>query len=227
MFSEAFEFLERGGPLMIPIGLCAVVGLAIFLERIWMLQRRRVLPPHFLSVLEPYLRDRRWDDVRRLCDSSESGIATVVRGGLRHLGDGRQLVREAMEEAGRRVTWRLERYLGMLGAVASVAPLLGLLGTVTGMIEVFQQAEDTIQATGNVEPAQLASGIWAALMTTAAGLTVAIPVFLGYKYLEGRIDRFVGELEEQADIFADAIARPVTGEAARSEGGAEAVAAEP
>ena len=178
MFSEAFQFLERGGPLMIPIALCSVVGLAIFLERMWVLQRSRILPPHFLSVVRPYVQDRNWVEVRRLCDASESAIAAILRGGLRHAGEGRSVVRESMEEAGRRVSGRLERYLGMMGAVASVAPLLGLLGTVTGMIEVFQQAEDTIQATGDVEPAQLASGIWAALMTTAAGLTVASTVGL-------------------------------------------------
>ena len=205
--SEAFDFLARGGPLMVPIGLCAIVGMAIFFERVWVLQRRRILPPHFLRVLSPYLTRRDWVEVRRVCDSSESAIAALLRGGLRHAGDTRSLVRESMEEAGRRVAQRMERHLGLMGAVASVAPLLGLLGTVTGMIEVFQAAEDTIVATGDVAPAQLASGIWAALMTTAAGLAVAIPVFLGFKYLEGRIDRFVGELEENADVFADQLSQ--------------------
>ena len=209
MISDAFDFLARGGPLMIPIGLCALVGLAIFLERMWVLQNRRILPQHFMNVVTPYVRDHNWVEVRRLCDSSESAIATMLRDALRRAGQGRPLVRESMEETGRRVTTRLERYLGLLGALASVAPLLGLLGTVTGMIDVFQQAEDTIQSTGDVQPAQLASGIWAALMTTAAGLSVAIPVFLSFKYLEGRIDRFVGELEERADIFADYIAETV------------------
>lgn len=205
MISEAYDFLARGGPLMIPIGLCAVVGLAIFLERMWSVQRRLVLPAHFMKVIGPYLTGRNWVEARRLCDSSESAIASLLGAGLKYAGEGRTLVRESMEDCGRRVAAKMERHLGLLGAVASVAPLLGLLGTVTGMIEVFQQAEDTIAATGNVEPAQLASGIWAALMTTAAGLAVAIPIFMSFKYLEGRIDRFVGELEEHSLAFADSM----------------------
>jgi len=208
MISEAYDFLARGGPLMIPIGLCAVVGLAIFLERMWAVQRRLVLPAHFMKVIGPYLTDRNWVEARRLCDSSESAIASLLAAGLKYAGERRSLVRQSMEDCGRRVAARMERHLGLLGAVASVAPLLGLLGTVTGMIEVFQQAEDTIAATGNVEPAQLASGIWAALMTTAAGLAGAIPIFMSFKYLEGRIDRFVGELEEHSLAFADSMYQP-------------------
>jgi biopolymer transport protein ExbB len=113
-----------------------------------------------------------------------------------------------MEEAGRRVAGRLERYLGMLAAMATVAPLLGLLGTVTGMIEVFQRVDDTIQATGDVQAGVLASGIWEALMTTAAGLSVAIPAFIAARYLHGRVDNLVGELEERADVMADLMAAP-------------------
>jgi len=204
--TEVWEFLARGGPLMIPIGLCSVLALTIFLERIWAVQRNRVLPPHFLSVLEPYIRERKWGDARRLADGSDSSIAHVLRGGLRRVGESRASVREGLEEAGRRAAERLSRYVGGLGAIASVSPLLGLLGTVTGMIEVFQRVDDTIRATGDVQPGELASGIWEALMTTAAGLAVAIPTYIAAKYLEGRIDRYVAEMEERADVFADYMA---------------------
>lgn len=203
MFSEAYEFLARGGPLMVPIALCAVVGLTVFLERLWVLQKNRILPPHFLSVLEPYVRDRRWDDVRRLCDSSTSAIATLLRSCIRYTGQSRQVVRDSLEETGRRLHFRMHRFVGVLGAIANIAPLLGLLGTVTGMIEVFQRVDDTIQQTGDVQAGVLAAGIWEALMTTAAGLAIAIPAFIGFKYLGSRIDYFTTELEEKGDFFSD------------------------
>jgi biopolymer transport protein ExbB len=203
MFTEAYEFLARGGPLMVPIFVSSLVGLTVFLERLWSLQRHRVLPHHFMTVVEPYLRERKWVEVRRLCDASTSGFAQILRSGLRHAGQPRGVVKEGMEEAGRRVHGQLSRYLSGLSAVVSVAPLLGLLGTVTGMISVFQRVQDTVRETGAVDPGSLGGGIWEALMTTAAGLIVAIPALICLRYLEGRIDRFMNELEERADIAAD------------------------
>jgi biopolymer transport protein ExbB len=221
MMSEVYDFLARGGPLMVPIALCSIVGLAIFLERLWVLQQSRILPLHFMRVLDPYLRKRDWVEARRLCDSSQSSMATILRGGLRYAGQGRTLVREGMEESGRRVSSGFERHLGMLGAIANVTPLLGLLGTVTGMIKVFQRVDDAVRATGDVQPQLMANGIWEALMTTAAGLSVAIPVFIAFKYLEGRSDRLMSDLEERADEIADSIGgdrtEPLEGEAAGAE----------
>lgn len=217
MFSEAYEFLARGGPLMVPISLCAVIGLTVFLERLWVLQRNRILPPHFLSVLKPYVRDRRWDDVRRLCDSSTSAIATLLRSGLRYTGQSRQVVRDSLEETGRRLHFRMHRFVGVLGAIANIAPLLGLLGTVTGMIEVFQRVDDTIRQTGDVQAGVLAAGIWEALMTTAAGLSIAIPAFIGFKYLGSRIDYFTTELEERGDFFSDHLSSTFPNDAAASQ----------
>ena len=204
--SEIFQFLSLGGVLMIPIGLCAVVGLTIFIERYWLIRSKKVLPPQFVQRIERLIQEKRWKETTNLCASSESAYSAVVQGGLRYAGQGQESVRAGMEVAGRRVNDMLERYLGLMGAAASVAPLLGLLGTVTGMIQVFQEAEETLRLYGDVQPAQLASGIWTALMTTAAGLTVAIPIFLGFKFLEGKIDRIVSELEIRSEAIVDQIA---------------------
>ncbi|MBN1946563.1 MAG: MotA/TolQ/ExbB proton channel family protein [Bradymonadales bacterium] len=220
MFREAYDFLARGGPLMIPIGLCSVIGLAIYIERMWIIQRNRILPPRFLDLLEPYLRQRKWGEVRRLCEASNSAIASIVLMGLKYAGCERGRVKESMEEAGRKVHQALERYVPALSAIVSLAPLLGFLGTVTGMIEVFQRVEESIRITGNVQPGTLASGIWEALLTTAAGLSVAIPAFIAVRYLISRIERFVLELEERADQFADHLALdsvPVTAQALTGE----------
>lgn len=225
MLTELFEFLARGGPLMVPIALCSIISLTIFIERLYALQRNRVLPPHFLSVIDPYIRDKKWSEARGLSDQSESSMARILRGGFRRIGESRRSVREGMEEAGRRVADQLGRFVGALGAISSVAPLLGLLGTVTGMIDVFQRVDSTIQTTGDVQADVLAGGIWEALMTTAAGLAVAIPSFIAFKYLEGRIDRYINELEERADIFADHMARPLPPSATPTEPTSDELAA--
>jgi biopolymer transport protein ExbB len=207
MLQDVWDFLARGGPLMVPIALCSVISLAVFLERMWALQRNHILPTHFLSVIDPYVRERKWSEARHLADQSDSAVARILRGGLRRLGETRSGLREGMEEAGRRVADRMGWSLGALSAVANVAPLLGLLGTVTGMIDVFQRVDESIQYTGDVQAGALASGIWEALLTTAAGLSVAIPSFIAFKYLEGRIDRYIHELEERSDILADHMAQ--------------------
>jgi len=111
-----------------------------------------------------------------------------------------------MQEAGRRETAFLERFVGAIGAVASVAPLIGLLGTVTGMIKVFGRVGEEYEKGGELNPGMLANGIWEALITTAAGLTVAIPAFLAYRYLMSRIDRYVVELEAEASEIVDLVA---------------------
>ncbi len=205
---EAYEFLSKGGIVMIPIALCSVIGLTIFLERQWSLQRQRVLPAHFLSLLMAALRERRWERAISLCDSNDSVIAKVVRSALNYVGQEREVVRNALQESGRREASFLEHYVGALGALASVAPLLGLLGTVTGMIKVFGRVAAEFDKGGELNPGLLANGIWEALITTAAGLTVAIPIFLLFRYLTARIDRYVVELEGQATEVLDLLAPP-------------------
>lgn len=193
---ETFEFLALGGPVMALIGLASVVALAIFIERMWSLQRRRIVPPRFVHLIRDLLARHRIDEARQLCASHDVAIATIARAGLEHVDGGRALVREAMQDRGRREAAELERHMGLLGAIATVSPLLGLLGTITGMIKTFRSVNETVSTNGEVMAGALANGIWEALITTAAGLAVAIPAYLAYRLITARIDSLVIDLEE-------------------------------
>lgn len=212
--NEAWDFLSRGGPVMIPIGLCSVIAMTIFLERVWALQRNRIVPLRFSSLLKEAMRAKRWERARSLCESSETSLARLGRAALRYVGYQRMVVVDSLVDAGRREAAYLERFVGVLGVVATVAPLLGLLGTVTGMIDVFSRLAAEFDKGGEVNPGLLASGLWEALITTAAGLSVAIPSFLLYRILLARIDRFVVELEQEGAQMAELIAPPPLAEQA-------------
>jgi biopolymer transport protein ExbB len=206
--AEIYAFLARGGILMIPILLCSVLGMAFFLERMWSLQKPRVLPAQFIERVMQALKARRYDEAETLCRDNPSAAAAILAAGLRYAGGDRSLVKEAMEETGRREMHYLERFTNALGAIATVAPLLGLLGTVTGMIRVFQRVVSQAAAGTMADPGALANGIWEALITTAAGLTVAIPIYLGYRYILSRVDRLGVELEDTSLTALDYLVPP-------------------
>lgn len=193
--TDILDFLELGGPLMIVIAIGSLIATTVFFERLWALQRRRVVPARLLELVMASLRDGKTDEARGLCASSESALASVLGAGLTHAGQSRARIREALEDRGRHEAARLERYLNVIGSVATVSPLLGLLGTITGMIKTFQQVTENVQ-NSSMTAGVLANGIWEALVTTAAGLSVAIPAFLAHRYLTSRVDRLVGDLEE-------------------------------
>ncbi len=191
-----FEFLARGGVIMIPIALGSVIALTIFLERIWSLQESRIIPRGLLDrVLEAIGRGE-FKGAREECLRSNTPLGRLLLTGLNARGlSSRGEIKDVLEEAGKREVNRMERFIEAMGTTASVEPLLGLLGTVIGMIRVFQKVVDTSRA-GAVDPGQLANGIWQALITTAAGLSVAIVAFVGYRYLLARSTRFAIEMEE-------------------------------
>lgn len=215
--NEVYEFLSRGGWLMIPIIGASVIALALFIERLWQLQRNKALPPKFLEVVEKLLRQARFKETEALCHGNESHVARVLEAGVRYAGRDREIIKEVMEEAGQREVYYMERFTGALAAIATVAPLLGLLGTVTGMIQVFQRVVSNAAGGQQVDPGALAGGIWEALMTTAAGLAVAIPTYLAYRYILSLIDRYAIEMTEVAlrtvEYLAPANQRPAEGSA--------------
>lgn len=194
MMSDVYEFLSKGGWLMVPIAVSSVVALAFFLERLWSLQRSRVLPPRFLELMRKLLRERRYQEAATLCQGNDSHISAILSAALRYAGRDREVVKEVMEEAGQREVYFMERFVGAIGAIATVAPLLGLLGTVIGMITVFQRVVNQASAGQAADAGALANGIWEALITTAAGLTVAIPAYLAYRYIQSVIDRYSVEM---------------------------------
>lgn len=195
--SELFAFLKQGGVLMIPILAFSVVALGVFIERLWALRSGQVVPRDFLALVQKKVREDKAGEALTLCEGNRSALSAVIASGLRYAGRGREVIKEAFEEVGRIEVTHLGRFVEVLGTIAAVTPLLGLLGTVVGMIEVFRTVVAEVgEAAGPVNPASLASGIWAALMTTAAGLSVAIPAFLGYKFLLSRVDKLAIEMEE-------------------------------
>lgn len=189
-----FEFIRAGGLLMWPIILCSVIALAITLERLWSFRRKRVVPDHLLPQIWKLYKSKELDRQRVLAIRENSPLGRLLATGLTNLHHSRDVMKEAIEEEGRQVVHDLEHYLNALGTVAAIAPLLGLLGTVFGMIEVFAAITDA--GVGN--PAVLAGGISKALITTAAGLSVAIPSLIAHRYLTGRVDELAIAMEQQA-----------------------------
>ena len=188
------ELVKAGGWLMLPIILCSVVALAIIVERLWSLQIRRVLPKHLVAQVW------RWEKVHQLNDENlrdlqaSSPLGAILAAGILNRQQSRDVMKESIEDTGRHVVHELERYLNTLGTIAAISPLLGLLGTVFGMIKVF--ATITTQGVGN--PGALAGGISQALLTTAAGMSVAIPTLMFYRYFRGRVRMLVLRMEQEA-----------------------------
>ncbi len=188
---------------MIPIGLCSVVALAIIIERFWSLRTQRIVPTKEIQRIEFLVAQGKLSEAREACqfNTGNSSYRKIVLSGLDKAGEKRHIIKEVVEEAGRQEVVYLERYLTMLGTIASITPLLGLLGTVLGMIKVFT----TISSVGVGDPSVLASGIGESLLTTAAGLSVAIPTVAFHRYFNRLIDRHVAALEHSALVIIEQI----------------------
>ena len=196
-----WEIVRAGGPMMWPIIFCSVVAAAIVLERAWTLQEKRVLPPDLLEKVGQLVESNQISDAVITALDKHSPLGRVLASGLRNRHRSREVMMERLEDTGRHVVHELERFLNTLGTIAGVSPLLGLLGTVTGIIKAF----NAITAGGMGDPRMLSGGIAEALITTAAGLCVAIPALISYRYLRSSVDRLVIEMEKKALAFADAI----------------------
>jgi len=185
------EFFVKGGVFMVPILLCSITALAIFLERVWQLRRNKVVPPDFIHEVEALIRKGNIPDALMLCQNNGSSIARIILIGLKNAGKRRESIKEYLEEVGRQESALLERFVEGLGTIAGVSTLLGLLGTISGMIKIFS----VISTQNVVNPGLLAGGISEALITTYAGLTVAIPALVMYKYLQSKADALILEME--------------------------------
>jgi biopolymer transport protein ExbB len=201
---EVYEFLAKGGPVMIPIALGSVTALAIVFERLWALRRSAVSPPKLAARVRDLVRRGLEQDAIRLCQTSDTPLGRVLGACLRYRTLPRNDIKAAIEDVGRREVDGMSRYLATLGAIGSLEPLLGLLGTVTGMIQAFRQVV-AYSGRGGVDPSRLAAGIWEALITTAAGLVIAIPCILAHRYLAARAERFAAEMEVAAVELLDEV----------------------
>jgi biopolymer transport protein ExbB len=196
-----FEIVKSGGPFMAPIILASVVAAAIFLERLWTLQPKRVLPADLVDKVWRWVASEQLQDKHIAALEQNSPLGRVLAAGLANRHRDRALVKEAIEDTGRHVIHELERFISTLGTIGSISPLLGLLGTVSGMIRTFNAITD--QGVGN--PQVLAGGISEALVSTAAGLVVAIPAVIGYRFLRTRVEHLVVQMEKEAMKLVEAI----------------------
>ena len=187
------ETLVAGGPVMIPIGLCSVIALATFFERLWALRRGVVVPTALCVEIVELLRQGRFDDALTLCRKHEVSVSRVLEVAIEARGAPREAIKERVEEVGRREAAELERYVPVIGTIASIAPLLGLLGTVGGMILTFKVIEEQ---GGVTDVAPLAGGISQALITTFAGLSVGIPAVVANRYVLAKVDALLIDMEE-------------------------------
>lgn len=188
------ELVQAGGWLMIPILLCSVIAAAIIAERSWTLRQKKVIPAKLVTGIWTLIKNNALTDKHIEEIENGSPLGRVLAAGLanRHLS--RDLIRESIQENGRFVVHEMERFMNALGTIATITPLLGLLGTVIGMIKVFT----AITTSGVGDPGQLAGGISEALITTAAGLTIAIPCLIFHRHLKRKIDDLVMGMEQEA-----------------------------
>lgn len=193
-----FELIQKGGPVMYPIILCSVLALAIVIERFYNLYKAKIDTKDFMNNVEITIKRNRIAEAIKICDKTPGPISRIVKAGILKHDRPRQEIRESIEDAGHQEVPRLEKHLSLLATIAHISPLLGLLGTVTGMVRAFQIIQEKATSFNPVSPGDLAGGIWEALLTTVAGLIVAIPTVVAYNYLVSRIDEFVLEMERSA-----------------------------
>ena len=206
-----FDVIHKGGPLMYLIILCSIIALAVVIERLWHLYRAKINTQEFMQDLSRHIRKNKIVEAIDLCDQTPGPIASTLKAGILKHDRARDEIKEAVQDASLDEVPRLEKNLGVLATIAHITPLLGLLGTVAGMIKCFQAIQTKASAFNPISPGDLAEGIWMALITTAAGLTVAIPTLVAYNYLVSRVNNFVLDMERSATELINTLSQ-------RSEG---------
>ena len=201
---SVWDFVTKGGIVMIPIGICSFVAVAVFIERLISLRRSAIIPATFLPGLKKTLRKDPTDKAKAIayCRKNASPVANVFAAGIKKLDGSIESIQQRIDEAGQREVLKLRRFLRVLSVIASVTPLMGLLGTIFGMIKAFQTVAISGEALGKAS--LLAKGIYEAMITTAGGLLVAIPVLIAYHWISGRIEQLVGEMDLTTVEFMEA-----------------------
>ncbi|MEM8557112.1 MAG: MotA/TolQ/ExbB proton channel family protein [Bacteroidota bacterium] len=201
------SLLVKGGWTMVPIGLLSVLTIYLFVERLLTLRRAEADPETFTQNVREYVQHGDIGGARRYCREFDTPMARIIRSGLDRIGRPISEIKEAVQAAGKHETFMLERRLDLIASSAAIAPMLGFLGTVIGMIRAFQQIQNL---QGSVNPSVLAEGIWEALVTTAAGLAVGVVALFAYNFLVNRINRTVNDLERASTDFIDLLQTPTT-----------------
>jgi len=191
-----WQVFLSGGPVMWPILLCSIFALAIILEKFWHLYKIKIDTQEFLSNILDKMKRHEIKEALKICENTKSPISHILKAGILKYDRTREQIKEAIEDASLYEIPKLEKNLSTLATIAHISPLLGLLGTVTGMVRCFQTIQVKATSFNPVSPGDLAGGIWEALLTTVAGLIVAIPTFVAYNYLVSRINNFILEMEK-------------------------------
>ncbi|HVC15925.1 MAG TPA: MotA/TolQ/ExbB proton channel family protein [Rhodanobacter sp.] len=204
MGSKVLEILIAGGWALVPILFCSAIALAIVLERSWTLRRKSVLPPGLGDEVREWARKGQLDPRHLEALGKDSPLGELLASALAVRSRPREQIKERIEDTGRHVVHRMERYLDTLGTIALIGPLLGLFGTVIGLIRMFME----VMAGGIGDPARMAGGIGEALICTAAGLTVAIPAYVLHRYFRSRVAAYCVLMEKQATALLDELTQP-------------------
>ena len=197
------DLIAKGGLLMIPIIFCSILSLTLIIERTISLRRARIDSEKFMERMDSLLKRNKVLEALRVCEDEKGPVSRIIRVGILKHDRSREEIKDAISDAASFETPFLEKHLGILSTIATISPLLGLLGTVTGLIRAFM----VIQLKGGlVNPGDLAGGIWEALITTVAGLSVAIPTYIAYNYFVSRVNGLISEMEKSGtrllDIFS-------------------------
>ncbi len=200
---QGVDILHKAGPVIIPIILCSMFGLAVAIEKNWQLYKAKINTEKFLEEILAATRNLKIKEAIGICDSVKNPISRILRAGILKYDRSKEEIRQAMEDASMYEVPKLEKNLTALATVAHISPLLGLLGTVTGLVRAFQVIQLKSSAFAPINPGELAGGIWEALITTVAGLMVAIPMFVIYNYLVSKVNGFILEMERSATELAN------------------------
>lgn len=212
---STLQILASAGWVMYPIILLSVVTIYLFVERLMNLRKAATDPAAIMDRIRDYVRAANIDGAQAFCDAQDKPITRILKHGLERLGRPISEIQDAVNAAGKYEAFELEKRTDLLASIAGIAPMLGFLGTVTGMISAFQQIQNL---QGNVNPSVLAGGIWEALLTTAAGLIVGILAFFFYNFLFERIRRLVNDLERSATEFVDLLQAPAPSSSGQQRG---------
>lgn len=195
---SAWQIFRAGGPIMWPILLCSIFALAIIIEKLLHLHKISIDVKSFLDSIIEKIKHAHIKEAVSICENTNAPVANILKAGILKYNASRDEIKEAMEDASLYEVPRLERNLSALATIAHISPLLGLLGTVTGMVRAFQVIQVKATSLNPVSPGDLAGGIWEALLTTVAGLMVAIPTFVAYNFFVSRVNSMIVNMERAA-----------------------------
>jgi biopolymer transport protein ExbB len=195
-----FDFFVKGGPLMWPIFLCSIISITIIVDRLYVLHKSKTKIPNIFSRIKALFKENKYDEALKLCENTPGSIAHLLAIGIHVRNKTIEEKEKLISRAGSRIIRQLDKNLRGLGIIGNITPLLGLMGTVTGMIKAFMKIQEL---GGRVDPSVLAGGIWEALITTVAGLGVAIPTLVAYHYFEGKIDDISSQMKDVSAEFLE------------------------